>query len=474
MALNRTYIQEKLFGSSGQLPTFNSAGDIILAYPGARAKINVHAPTGWTIVAKKYENGVPLEYTTINVTNSSVELFKPSGSDSFVTADSDTLYVYSSDLYSFYINDFGTWGFSFKVNGEQISNVVRYVNVTGAGDYDIYLGYINATINVVYPAGITVTDVICTCSDGGVVMYAPVGEFNTTFYATHAGTWTVSLKSKDTHLDFSYSVPVEITYDGQTVTVNPEIVSTVLENNSWPIIQKVARESVGSSYWSVGDPKEVLINGTVGTYTINNVRVKAYILGFNHNSTYEGLGIHFQLGKINSTEVSFYSASNAAFQFDSTNHGEFWWLSDLRTRLGQTKNSTNTFISCLPSSLVNVIRQVPKWASWSYTYNPTSYPDLIFILSLKEMNITLGSGYYGEVYTATYSYYTNANNNFRKRYDSSSTSTLVKYWTRVSEITESGGDIYFNDNVFAIGTDGDKSATAYNSYAAWTPCFVVG
>lgn len=65
-----------------------------------------------------------------------------------------------------------------------------------------------------------------------------------------------------------------------------------LNDMTWAEISQVSDAGLGSEYWSVGDRKAVLVNGTVGTLAVNQT-LYVYILGFNHNSAKEGSGIHF-------------------------------------------------------------------------------------------------------------------------------------------------------------------------------------
>lgn len=69
-------------------------------------------------------------------------------------------------------------------------------------------------------------------------------------------------------------------------------VSTVLNENSWEDIQKISDLGLGANFWSVGDTKSILVNGTIGSLAVNDT-YWVYILGFNHNSTFEGKGITF-------------------------------------------------------------------------------------------------------------------------------------------------------------------------------------
>ena len=74
--------------------------------------------------------------------------------------------------------------------------------------------------------------------------------------------------------------------------------STVLNDNSWADIAAAADLGIGQNYWSVGDTKEVTLNGKIGygssQATFNNTKYWVYIIGFDHNSAKEGKGIAFQ------------------------------------------------------------------------------------------------------------------------------------------------------------------------------------
>lgn len=67
-----------------------------------------------------------------------------------------------------------------------------------------------------------------------------------------------------------------------------------LNDNSWDAIAKVAYTSEGANYWSVGDTKEIIINGKLSDgLTLSNYKTWVYILGFDHNEAVEGKGIVF-------------------------------------------------------------------------------------------------------------------------------------------------------------------------------------
>src|SRR5574344_2408547 len=80
---------------------------------------------------------------------------------------------------------------------------------------------------------------------------------------------------------------------GYDISFGPDV-SATLDNNEWDVIKYVSDAGTGSDYWAIGDRKRVTLNGTVGACTFSNVSTYAFIIGFNHNLTYEGTGrIHF-------------------------------------------------------------------------------------------------------------------------------------------------------------------------------------
>ena len=62
-------------------------------------------------------------------------------------------------------------------------------------------------------------------------------------------------------------------------------ISRVLDENSWIAIKLVSSLGIGANYWSVGDCKEITMNGKVSDgLTLTNYTAWVFIIGFNHNS----------------------------------------------------------------------------------------------------------------------------------------------------------------------------------------------
>ena len=102
--------------------------------------------------------------------------------------------------------------------------------------------------------------------------------------AVDGGTATITVSSTAT---------TNYTSATATLTATVSFISNTLNDNSWSVISSASSAGTASSHWSVGDCKEIKLNGTIGTETVSNKSVYVFILGFNHNASVEGNGISF-------------------------------------------------------------------------------------------------------------------------------------------------------------------------------------
>ena len=267
-----------------------------------------------------------------------------------------------------------------------------------------------------------------------------------TLIVPEAGTWSVSATLGGQTSD---TKTVSIT-DSYSLTLY--FVSSTLNNNEWSVIKSVSDAGQGANYWSIGDRKEVTLNGTVGHLTLSNYTTYAFIIGFNHNASVEGTNrIHFQLAKTalsGGTDVCFcdnkyapdsgWSSPGAGYfvmNARSTNSGG-WKSSQMRTNICGTSLSSysGTIIAVIPAALRAVLKSVTK-----YTDNTgggstaasavTATTDYFFLLSEYEV---FGSISYGNTNEknkqAQYAYYSAGNS--KLKYKHNSTSTAVFWWIR--------------------------------------------
>lgn len=251
------------------------------------------------------------------------------------------------------------------------------------------------------------------------------------------GSWTVSATLNG---QTSTSMVVNVV---NNYVVNLYFANSTLNNNSWDIIKGVSDANQGANYWSVGDRKSVTLNGTVGSVTFSNFSTYAFILGFNHNSTYEGMQrIHFQLAKTaltGGTDIAFVDSSYGntvstsgyfSMNTTATNVGG-WWASQMRN---DYLGDSGSFINALPSDLRNVLKLVSKYSNNYGDSNNKGYitptNDYMFLLSEYE---AFGTTSYSvnkneSSFQARYAYY--AAGNSKKKYRHSSIASTATWWFR--------------------------------------------
>lgn len=254
-------------------------------------------------------------------------------------------------------------------------------------------------------------------------------------------------------------------------------VSPILNENEWDVISAVSTAGEGENYWSVGDCKEIILDGTVGHLTLSNFTTCAFIIGFNHNASAEGSGrIHFQFGKTalsGGTDVALcdskfgaevYATGYFSMNSSKTNSGG-WASSQMRSNICGTSltDYAGTIISVIPEALRAVLKTITK-----YTNNEsgnsteasavTATTDFFFLLSEYEL---LGSCTYANAseadYQAQYAYYSAGNSTIK--YKHSDPETAFAWWLR----SPSGSNMFIN--VRAAGTLGRTTANFSYGFA---------
>lgn len=233
----------------------------------------------------------------------------------------------------------------------------------------------------------------------------------------------------------------------QTVNVSVSLISNTLNENSWADIKSVSDAGTGATYWNVGDYKNIQLYGNVQGTLLNNT-VRAFILGFNHNSAKEGSNrIHFQIGKTTSgTDIAFCdynynsAGSSQGFRMNLTNTNTGGWnISYGRSVLlgnkgTPTSPSDNSFMGALPSDLRAVMKPVTKYTDntggGSNTANAvTATTDYLFFLAEFEIQgVRSYANRYEQNYQAQYDYYKAGNSKVKYRHDD--TGTAVWHWCR--------------------------------------------
>jgi len=337
---------------------------------------------------------------------------------------------------------------SVTLNTSKLSDTVT---VTRAGD-----GAISATSSD--------TSVATVSINGNVITVNHVNKKSGT------ATVTVSVAAGTNH-----NAPAN-----QTFTVNAEFIPAsgkALNEYTWAQIKQVSDAGVASTYWNVGDAKQIKVNGTVKSTAIN-MDVWAFILGFNHNSAKEGANrIHFQIGKVSKTgnQICFVDAQygnwngtftmNGSTSGNSTNAGGWNGCTMRTTVLNQnpTSPAANSFMAALPSDLRAVMKSVTKYSdntggSSNAAGAITATTDYLFLLSEFEVQ---GARTYASQYEQNsqmqYDYYKNGNS---KVFNKHNANTTTAFWwlrsvyaggTRIFCLVGTDGSPYGNGSGFSRG-----------------------
>ena len=261
--------------------------------------------------------------------------------------------------------------------------------------------------------------------------------------------------------------------------------SPILDENDWTTIREVSDAGQGANYWSIGDRKEVTLNGTVGHLTLSNYKTYAFIIGFNHNTSVEGTNrIHFQLAKTalsggkdvclcDSKYNSRVSATGYFSMSSSATSPGGWKSSQMRTKICGTSLSSysGTIIAVIPAALRAVLKSVTKYTDntanggGSTASYVTATTDYFFLLSEFEV---FGSIKYGNTNEknkqAQYAYYSAGNS--KVKYNHSATSTTVRWWLRSPHAI-------YSTNFMSVSASGNVSGYNVDYPLGFAPGFCV-
>ncbi|MCM1334000.1 MAG: DUF6273 domain-containing protein [Bacteroides sp.] len=357
----------------------------------------------------------------------------------------------------------GTWTVTATLNGQ--TSDTKTVNVVDS--YSVSLTFYTATINVTAPSGATVT-----LKKGGTTVQSKTSTGTVSFTVGETGTYTVEA----TQNGQTASGTVNVVSSTTSYSLTLAFVSSTLNSNSWATIKSVSDAGQGANYWSVGDRKAVTINGTVGARSFSSETAYAFIIGFNHNSGYEGSNrIHFQFAKTavsGGTDTGFTDSSynstgsSAAFRMNTSNTNSGGWNGSY-----MKKTICPAFKSALPSDLRAVLKTVTKYTdnvgnnTGSVESNVTATTEDIFLLSEYEVFGTIARG---NTYEANkqkqYDYY--AAGNSKIKYRDSATTTAVIWWLRSPRAA-------YATSFVRVNTDG--AVDTYYAYGslAFAPGFCV-
>lgn len=255
------------------------------------------------------------------------------------------------------------------------------------------------------------------------------------------------------------------------VAVPPSGPNKILDKNTWEVIKQVSNKGQGQNYWSVGDCKQITMNGTVSDgLTLSDYSAWVYIIGFDHNSDREGTGITFQGFKAtkNGTPVcltdSGYHANKTGGTWFNMNNSQSntggWEASSMRTAVMPLIKAS------LPTDLQTVIKTSTIYtAAGTGDIACTASDDDLFLLGEYEI---FGTRSYATTqepnYLKQYAYYSAGNSKVKYRHDS--TGSAADWWLR----SPAAGNSAAFCRVFASGSVSIFGARSSNGVS---PCFKV-
>lgn len=409
-----------------------------------------------------------------------MEVLKITGSDSYVTAYIDITVPYiegmkvmavslTGEVYSMNASRTGTTRLEVSEKGDyvvsavigNISSDTKKVSISAEGDIK------SATVSFICVKVVTATGATVTASLNGQTYNITAANGTAQIYLPSKGNWNITA----TKGDLTNTQIVQVTAF-TTYSINIPLYDTDFANNSWSDIAAATKAGLANSYWQVGDQKAVVLNGGVGDLTFNNETYYVYILGFNHNSLYEGNNtIHLTFGKKDGKDIAFCdskyntSGNEIRFYMNSTNINNGGWS-------GSYMRNTicAQFMNVLPSDLKTVIKGCIKYTdnvgnTSSSADSVTATTDAIWVPSSYEVfGSSNFANYYEQNKQQQYAYYQNGNSKIR--YKNSDTNSAVGWWLRspyVAAIT------YF----CRVGPDGGLGGD-YASYSlGFVPCFQI-
>lgn len=286
-------------------------------------------------------------------------------------------------------------------------------------------------------------------SDSAVAEVTSVTEGEIHVTALNPGTVTITVHCASNN---NYTAAAD-----QTCSITVDLPSRTLADNTPEMIQAVARAGTGANYWSVGD--KILINlqnVTVGTVNLNGLSLYAFIIGFNHNQSIEGAGIHFQFGKtvtgkdVALVDSSYGSNLRSAAGFKMKDASAFNWSNTGGWADSYMRNTIcAAMFTALPAAWQNVIADATKYTDntaggTNIATNVTNTADKIFLLSEYEVfGVNSEANKAEAFYQTQYEYYANGNSKIKYKHNDI---TVACYWWLRSPTTGNNGFCLVRNN----------------------------
>ena len=297
-----------------------------------------------------------------------------------------------------------------------------------------------------------------TCSKGATSLTAISVDGKCSFNVNDYGVWTVSAYSDMRAVNVEYVQLYEVTLKN---------VSGTLNDNDWATIRNVADASAGANYWSVGDTKQITINGKLSDgLTLSNYSTWVYIIGFDHNASVEGTGIAFQGFKTAQTNGTDICLCDSGYNGGKTS-GQWFNMNNNNSTSGgwngcNMRNKTLPVVkAALPAELTSVIKTTSIYTdntggSSASASNVTATQDKLYLLAEFEIfGVRKYANSAEHNYQRQYAYYAAGNSKVKYKHDG--TATAAGWWERSVGASSTNG--------FCRVRTGGGGSNTYASYS---------
>lgn len=242
-----------------------------------------------------------------------------------------------------------------------------------------------------------------------------------------------------------------------------------LNDNSWSAIAKVAYTSEGANYWSVGDTKQITLNGKLSNgLTLSNYKTWVYILGFDHNEAVEGKGIvfgGFKTAQIGGKDVALtdskYNRANSSgqwFNMNNNNRNSGGW-----SGCNMRNNILPLVKAAMPSDLQAVLKTTTLYTdntgggSDTASYVTATQDNLYLLAEFEIFGIREYANSVEQNYQQQYEYYSSGGRSKKIKYQYNSTSSTVYWWERSLRATTNNEWTYISTDGYQTGGDCNMS-----------------
>ena len=408
-------------------------------------------------------------YTYVTVTNTLVNCSSNNSATSTTTVSSYSATLTAASGYSFIgatvqitmggvditstaFNEGEIYIASVSGNIEIIANYVTITqlatpqNVALSGDTLSWSVVTNATSYGIYANGALKATTTLTSFDMSTLTFGAQDDYAITVTAIANG-YTESNPSSES---------ITYTYVGSTV-------DTTLANNDWATIKATCQAGEASSYWSLGDTKNITVNigGTDQSIAHAIVDMTANRYEYASDATKKSNVVFQSVPTIG--DHMFNSSSNTSPNSDTAYNG--WDYSQLRAKL----QTGGAIFTSYDSTFTALLEQVKTMAAYSGKTNTLVYSnDLLFVPAAREVKANYTNVQSCEVnseQTQYGYYYDNGNDGNANRIKYPYNSQSATYWWLRSPSAD------YTYHVRRVYSDGDM----YNRYAdsdgGVAPCF---